>query len=163
MKCAWPALSSSSKRRETPGSIAYNEMRSDRAAAVPNQEEKRVIAIEHRSHCVLATVAGEFTLADYREFEENLLYEMRFHGEPNLLLDLSEMLGYTLDLVWEDIRFTREHRGDFGRIAVVTTDQWVTWTTWVARLFVDSEVRVFDSAAAAEAWLGSAAVAVGQG
>lgn len=112
-----------------------------------------MIAIEHKSHCVLAAVAGEFTLADYREFEEGVLYEIKFHGQPNLMFDLTEMLGYTLDVVWEEIKFSRAHRNDFGRIAVVTNDQWTTWATWVARLFVDSDVQVFAEAAAAERWL----------
>jgi hypothetical protein len=117
---------------------------------------KLMIAIEHKAHGVLATVAGEFTLADYREFEENVLYEVQFHGKPNLLFDLTEMLSYTLDVVWEEIRFSRQHGHQFGRVAVVTQDQWMTWATWLARLFVDSEVRVFDDAAQAEAWLGEA-------
>lgn len=112
-----------------------------------------MIAIEHKAHCVLAAVAGEFSLSDYKEFEDNVLYELKFHGRPNLLFDLTEMLGYTLDVAWEEIRFTRAHRRDFGRIAVVTTDQWTTWTTWIAQLFVDSEVQVFANAIDAERWL----------
>ncbi|QDQ25532.1 STAS/SEC14 domain-containing protein [Chitinimonas arctica] len=112
-----------------------------------------MIAIEHKDHAVLASIAGEFTLADYREFEENVLYELKFRGRPNLLFDLSGMLGYTLDVVWEEIRFSRQHATEFGRIAVVTSDQWTTWATWVARLFVDSDVLVFDNLQQAESWL----------
>ncbi len=120
-----------------------------------------MIAIEHKTHCVLATVAGEFTIADYREFEENVLYEIKFHGHPNLMFDLTEMLGYTLDVVWEEIKFSREHRADFGRIAVVTTDQWTSWATWLAKLFVDSDVQIFDDAKEAERWLIDTVPAVG--
>jgi len=116
-----------------------------------------MIAIEHKAHCILAAVAGEFTLADYQEFEQSVMYELKFHGRPNLMFDLTEMLGYTLDVVWEEIRFSREHRSDFGKIAVVTTDQWATWATWVAQLFVDSDVEVFTDAASAEGWLLDAA------
>lgn len=112
-----------------------------------------MIAIEHKAHGVLATVVGEFTLADYKEFEENVLYELKFHGIPNLLIDLSEMKSYTLDVVWEEIRFSRAHASDFGRIAIVTTDQWTTWATWLARLFVDSDVQVFDTDSEAESWV----------
>ncbi|MGQ5521867.1 STAS/SEC14 domain-containing protein [Chitinimonas sp. PSY-7] len=112
-----------------------------------------MIAIEHKPVGVLASVVGEFTLADYREFEENVLYEVKFHGQPNLLFDLTDMLGYTVDLVWEELRFSRTHGHHFGRVAVVTRDEWVTWATWVSRLFIDSEVRVFDDGAQAEAWL----------
>lgn len=120
-----------------------------------------MIAIEHKPHCVLATVAGEFTLADYREFEEGVLYEIQFHGQPNLMLDLTEMLSYTLDVVWEEIKFTRAHRADFGRIAIVTNDQWTAWATWIAQLFVDSDVQVFSDAVAAESWLADAVPVAG--
>ncbi|MBV8464506.1 MAG: STAS/SEC14 domain-containing protein [Burkholderiales bacterium] len=120
-----------------------------------------MIAIEHKAHCVLASVAGEFTLADYKEFEDNVLYQMRFQGKPNLMFDLTEMLGYTLDVVWEEIRFSREHRSEFGRIAIVTNDQWTTWAAWIARLFVDTDVQIFDSAAEAESWLIDAVPALG--
>jgi hypothetical protein len=109
---------------------------------------------------VLAAVAGDFTVADYREFEESVIYELKFHGQPNLMFDLTEMLGYTLDVVWEEIKFSRAHRADFGRIAVVTNDQWTAWATWIARLFVDSDVQIFDNAGEAEQWLLESAPAV---
>lgn len=117
-----------------------------------------MIVVEHKPYAMLVAVAGEFTLKDYREFEENVLYEMRFHGKPALLFDLTEMLGYTLDLVWEEIKFTKAHHNEFGKIAVVTTDQWTTWATWLARLFVDGDVQVFESSAEAEQWLQEEAV-----
>lgn len=112
-----------------------------------------MIVIEHKPHVVMVVVAGEFTLADYREFEENVMYEIQFHGKPALLFDLRDMLGYTLDVVWEEIRFSRAHRNAFGRIAVVTSDQWVMWATWIAGLFVESEVKVFTESEEAEGWL----------
>jgi hypothetical protein len=112
-----------------------------------------MIAIEHKGHCVLATVVGEFTFTDYRTFEENVLYEIKFHGQPNLLIDLTGMLGYTVDVVLEELRFSHRHKNDFGQIAVVTTDQWTAWATWVARVFVEADVRVFESVQEAEAWL----------
>ncbi len=117
-----------------------------------------MIALEHTPQALLVSVLGEFTLADYREFEENVLYEIRFHGKPNLLFDLTGMLKYTLDVVWEEIRFSRAHRTEFGRIAVVTTDQWASWASWIAQLFVDTEVMVFASTAEAQAWLAFAEV-----
>ncbi|MDK2124243.1 SpoIIAA family protein [Parachitinimonas caeni] len=116
-----------------------------------------MINLAHQPNYVAVTVAGEFNLADYKEFEENVLYQIKFHGPASLLFDLTEMLDYTLDVVWEEIRFSRAHRRDFGKIAVVTNDQWVTWSAWIARLFVDAEVQIFSDTTEAEIWLDSEA------
>jgi hypothetical protein len=62
------------------------------------------------------------------------------------------MIDYTLDVAWEEIKFSRSHAHDFGRIAVVTNDQWLAWSAWVQRLFIAADIRVFDDYEAARAW-----------
>ena len=113
-----------------------------------------MISITNEGNLITATVFGEFTLADFKELEQQLAYKIEFGGKVNLLLDLSDMLSYTLDVAWEDVKFTRQHAYDFDKIALVTDDQWVIWSAWVSNLFVDAAVQVFDDAAAAQAWLG---------
>lgn len=115
-----------------------------------------MISTLHSDKLVAMTVFGEFTLADYKEFEELVNFKIRFEGQVDLLLDLRAMSGFTLDLAWEEIRFSRQHAHDFRRIAVLTDDQWVTWSAWVSQLFVDAEVQVFDEESAARAWLDEA-------
>lgn len=112
-----------------------------------------MIAIETRNKQISASVMGEFTLADYQEFEQSVEHSIKFEGGVNLLLDLRDMVRYTVDVVWEEIRFAREHRYDFRKIAVVTTDEWMVWISWLNRLFVDAELRVFDDPAIALVWL----------
>ncbi len=112
-----------------------------------------MITLTTRGNLVSASVLGEFTLADYRDFEEHVRYVLEFQGGVNLLLDLRDMVSYTLDVAWEEIRFSRQHRYDFRKIAVVTTDQWMVWIAWLNRLFVDAEVRVFDDPGPALEWL----------
>ena len=112
-----------------------------------------MIVIDHQKERVNVTVFGEFTLADYREFEEVVNYKIRFEGPVDLLFDLSQMAGLTLDVMWEEIKFSRQHAGDFRRIAVLTQDQWLTWSAWVSQLFVTAEVKVFDDEDEARAWL----------
>lgn len=112
-----------------------------------------MIAIDHNDKLVSLTVFGEFTLADYKEFEELVNYKVKFEGPVNLLFDLREMAGFTLDVAWEEIKFSRQHAHDFGRIAVLTDDQWMTWSAWVTQLFVDAEVLVFDDETEARTWL----------
>jgi len=112
-----------------------------------------MISIQHAGNLVTANVLGEFTLADYREFEERVLEKLRKSKKINLLIDLRDMVRYTLDVAWEDIRFTHSHGHDFGKIAVITDNQWLTWSAWLSGLFVDAEVRVFEDDRAAQEWL----------
>jgi len=112
-----------------------------------------MITTEHSSHQVAVTVFGEFTLADYKEFEEIVNYKVQFEGPVNLLFDLRQMVGFTLDVAWEEIQFSRKHASDFGRIAVLTEDQWLTWSAWLSQMFVKAEVQVFTEEADAREWV----------
>ncbi len=114
-----------------------------------------MISTENTDRMVAVAVFGEFTLADYKEFEEVVNYHIQFGGQVDLLLDLRQMVGFTLDVAWEEIKFSRQHASDFRRIAVLTEDQWLTWSAWVSQLFVNAEVRVFDDEDEARAWLDS--------
>lgn len=108
-----------------------------------NQQENRVNVI----------VFGDFTLADYKEFEDVFNSKVKFEGPVSLLLDLREMSGFTIDMALEEIRFARAHSHDFTRIAILTDDQWVTWSAWLSKIFVDADTQVFEDADDAEAWL----------
>lgn len=112
-----------------------------------------MIVVEQEKQHVEAVVLGEFTLADFKEFEEAVLHWIKFIGPVNLLVDLRQMLGFTVDVAWEDIRFSRQHVNDFNRIAVLTDSQWLAWSAWLSQLFTQAEVRVFDDEVAARAWL----------
>jgi len=112
-----------------------------------------MIVIQHQNSRVAVNVYGEFTLADYKEFEDMVNYKVKFEGAVDLLFDLREMADFTLDVAWEDIAFARAHANDFNRIAVVTKSQWVAWSAWLSQMFVSAEMRVFDEAVDAEAWL----------
>jgi hypothetical protein len=117
-----------------------------------------MIAIQHQDHLVEFAVLGEFTLADFKEFEELVLYKIKFSGPVNLCVDLREMLGLTIDVAWEEMRFSRAHVNDFTRIAVLTGSQWASWSVWLSQLFVNAEVRVFAEEDAARTWLAETGV-----
>ena len=99
------------------------------------------------------SIYTQFTLADFREFEQAVGRELKQVPKIRLLLDFTGMIDYTLDVVWEEIKFSRAHAHDFQRIAVVTPGQWVTWLAWVSTTFTDAEVRIFDDSNLALAWL----------
>ena len=116
-----------------------------------------MIVIQHQPGRVEVSVYGEFTLADFREFEDMVNYKLKFEGSIDLFFDLRSMADFTLDVAWEDIVFARSHANDFNRIAVVTQSQWVAWSAWLSQIFVSAEMKVFDDESGARDWLGSAA------
>ena len=115
-----------------------------------------MIVIDHKPHRVSVSVFGEFTLADYKEFEEVVNYKVKFEGPVDLYFDLSQIADLTIDVAWEEIKFSRAHPDDFKRVAVVTDSQWVTWSAWLSQTFVNADVEVFDDAEEARSWLDSA-------
>ena len=114
-----------------------------------------MIVIQHQTNRVSVNVYGEFTLEDFKEFEDMVNYKVKFEGPVDLLLDLREMADFTLDVAWEDIVFARAHPNDFKRIAVVTQSQWVAWSAWLSQIFVSAEMRVFGDSVEAAGWLDS--------
>ena len=115
-----------------------------------------MITIQHEGRLITAGIYGEFTVTDYRQFEQEVLETLRVQGQVDLLVDLRDMLSYTLDVAWEDVKFVREHAHDFRRVAVISDDQWTVWLAWLTRLMVDAEVRVFDEEPLAREWLDAA-------
>lgn len=112
-----------------------------------------MITIDHSDRRISIAVLGEFTLSDFQEFEELVLYKVQFAGPVSLLLDLREMISFTVDLAWEEVKFSRQHATDFDRIAVITDSQWVAWSAWLQQLFVNADLRVFTDITAARSWM----------
>ena len=112
-----------------------------------------MITIDYRDNQVSVAVLGEFTLADFKEFEELVQFKVKFEGPVKLLFDLTEMADFTVDMAWEEIKFSREHGNDFNRIAVVTDSEWIAWSAWLSQVFVAADLRVFHDIDDARAWL----------
>jgi len=113
-----------------------------------------MITIQQRGNLLNAAVLGEFTIADFKQFEDQAIQKLQSPGPVNLLFDLRDMIRYTVDVAWEELKFfSRQHPHDFSKIAVVTTDQWRTWQAWLSRIFVDADIRVFTDYREAAAWV----------
>lgn len=112
-----------------------------------------MITIQENDNLITVAVFGEFTLTDFREFENQVIYKSRGDGKVNVLFDWRDMVDYTVDVAWEDIKFIREHGSEFNRIAVITENQWQAWGAWVSNLFVDADIRVFSDYSEANAWV----------
>lgn len=112
-----------------------------------------MISIAQEKNYYHMVIFNDFTLQDFQEFEQSVIYAAKFEGPVNILLDLRGMMGYTLDMALEELKFSREHKQQMARIAVVTADQWVTWSAWLSRLMTDASIEVFADYEDAVAWV----------
>lgn len=112
-----------------------------------------MIAIQEEKYRLSVNVYAKFALADYKEFERAVIRELESVNKIKLLLDRTNMSKFTVDVAWEDIKFTRAHAYDFARIAIVTDDQWVSWSSWLGTAFTDADVEFFENTATASSWI----------
>lgn len=112
-----------------------------------------MISIREQSYGLDVALFNEFTLADFKLFEEALIKRAAEVGRPEVLLDLSELKDFTLDMALEELRFVRAHDKDFGRVAVVVSDVWIKLAAHLAGLVNRGHAQYFSTIAAAQAWL----------
>ena len=112
-----------------------------------------MIVIEYLKDVLKVHVYAEFTLDDFREFEDAVTDELRQYQHVNVLFDLTNMERFSMDMAVEELKFNKQHARDYERIAVVTDNQLHAWVGWLAGAFVDAEVQQFDDLDSADAWL----------
>lgn len=95
---------------------------------------------------------GRLTLADLKAFEAQ---SDALDTKRDLLLDLRNLGGTSLDALIEEWKYAHQHAQDFRRIAVISEDSFVSWGACLSQLFVDAEIRLFESEAQANRWLAS--------
>lgn len=115
----------------------------------------RLIVIEEQKSLLKLHVYDELTISDFREFEDAVNKKLGRNGKLSLLLDFNNMTSFTLDTALEEIQFNRQHIDDYQKIAVITSDQWVTWVTWLATVFTHADVQKFPDTEMALDWLAS--------
>ena len=112
-----------------------------------------MISIREQSYGLNVALYNEFTLEDFQELEQALLAcKQRIHL-PDILLDLSMLKDFTIDMAVEQIKFLNQHETDFGRAAVVTDDIWIKLGARLSSLLTTQHPKYFNDAAEAQAWL----------
>lgn len=112
-----------------------------------------MIIIEQEKDVLKVHIYSDMTLSDFGEFEDAVTDELKRYDHVNLLLDLSSMTGFSVDVALEELRFNKQHARDYQRIALVTESQWIAWASWLATAFVTAEVKQFDDVESAHIWL----------
>ncbi len=112
-----------------------------------------MISIREQDYGLNVALYNEFTLEDFREFENAALDAVVRVHRPDLLLDLSMLKDFTIDMAYEQLKFLRKHDGDFGRIAIVVDDVWIRLGTHISSLLTQQHPKYFDDVASAQKWL----------
>lgn len=112
-----------------------------------------MISIREQAYGLNIALYNEFTLEDFREFEQAALDAVQRVHRPDLLLDLSMLKDFTIDMAIEQLKFLRQHDEDFGRIAVVIDDVWIKLGAHISSLLTSTHPKYFNDAAQAQAWL----------
>ena len=112
-----------------------------------------MISIREQSYGLNVALYNEFTVDDFRLLEEAVIDCAKEVHRPDILLDLSMLKDFTLDMAVEQMRFVREHEDDFGRVAIVVDDIWIKLAVHISGLLTAQHPKYFKDATAAQAWL----------
>ena len=100
-----------------------------------------MISIREQSYGLNVALYNEFTLEDFQELEQALLAcKQRIHL-PDILLDLSMLKDFTIDMAVEQIKFLN------------TDDIWIKLGARLSSLLTNQHPKYFNDAAEAQAWL----------
>ncbi|MCP1660709.1 STAS/SEC14 domain-containing protein [Neisseria perflava] len=112
-----------------------------------------MISIREQSYGLNVALYNEFTLEDFHELEQALLAAKQRIHLPDVLLDMSLAKDFTIDMAIEQVKFLSAHENDFGRVAIVTDDIWITLGARIAGWITNQRPKYFDTVAEAQAWL----------
>ncbi|MDO5639062.1 MAG: STAS/SEC14 domain-containing protein [Neisseria sp.] len=112
-----------------------------------------MISIREQSYGLNVALYNEFTLEDFQEFEVAALKCAQKVHRPDMLLDLSLLKDFTLDMAVEQLKFMSEHEDDFGRIAIVVDDVWIKLAARLSSLITQQHPKYFEEVGEAQAWL----------
>lgn len=112
-----------------------------------------MISIQEQSYGLNVILDNEFTLEDFQLLEQALLNTSQHIHHPDLLLDLSKLKDFTIDMAFEELRFLRRHANAFGRSAIVVNDIWIKLAARLGNLLTFRHSKYFNDHLSAEQWL----------
>lgn len=112
-----------------------------------------MISIREQSYGLNVALYNEFTLEDFRALENALLAAKDKIHLPDILLDMSLLKDFTIDMAVEQIKFFNEHQSDFGRTAIIADDIWIKLGARLSSLITHQHPKYFETVEQAQAWL----------
>ena len=111
-----------------------------------------MIVVDHQSNRVRQRLR-EFTLADYKEFEEVVNYRSSSRGRWISFRPAPDGRFHPGPGLGGEIKFSRAHATISTALRVVTDSQWVTWSAWLSQTLRRCRRRGVLRGRQAKAWL----------
>lgn len=104
--------------------------------------------------------SGEITGDDYKSVKPQIDKVMADKGTVKFLMDMTNVKGFKLDAIYQDIKFDIEHFKNIGDTAVVAPKKTYEYMTKAINLiYPGAKVYHFDEPKTALSWLKSQAAA----
>ena len=98
--------------------------------------------------------SGEITGEDYKSVKPHIEKVMAERGVVKFLMDMTNVKGFKLDAVYQDIKFDVEHFKNIGDTAVVAPKKTYEYMTKaINMIYPGAKVYHFDEANTAMSWL----------
>ena len=98
---------------------------------------------------------GKLTHEDYKVITpmiDSALQEVK-QPKVKVLIDGTQLEGWELRAAWDDFKLGLKHGNEFDKIAIYGNKHWQQMTAKIGSWFISGEVKYFESADAALAWL----------
>lgn len=98
---------------------------------------------------------GRLTHRDYLRLVLRTKRLIEDHGKIRVLLQTSGFDAWSVEAMWDDIRFELDHFSEIERVALVGENTWEKWMAGFYRPFTGAESRFFAGSQIEEArqWL----------
>ncbi|MFC0561318.1 STAS/SEC14 domain-containing protein [Halalkalibacter alkalisediminis] len=105
-----------------------------------------MIAIKpnHLGTVMEVVVIGKITKKNIEKFEREFKEKKEQHERLNLVLFLTELTGYSMQAIMEDLMFGARHLREFHKIAVFSDKKWMELSTRISEYIPGVQVRHFD-------------------
>lgn len=111
---------------------------------------------ESEGSVLILSCSGKITTEDYDEFIQRADEVIRNEGELNVVMDMTQMSGLEVGVIFQDLGFTFSRLPKFNRLAVVGDQGWNRWIARVSDYLPGVEAQCFgpDEMKLAHHWAG---------
>lgn len=102
-----------------------------------------MISIREQDYGLNVALYNEFTLDDFKEFENAAMMAIERVHRPDLLLDLTMLKDFTIDMAVEHLKFLGHHDDDFGKVAIVVNDIWIKLASYISDWLTGGNYRYY--------------------
>ncbi len=107
---------------------------------------------ESRDDLVAFRISGHIDKNDYEVMLPVLEEKIKQHGKIRVFAEVQEVADYSIEALWEDVKFDFKHASDFSRAAIIGDKAWIDWLTVLAKPFTTAEIKYFDFTQREQAW-----------